>query len=137
MAITAPAPICDEIILGPTPTSLFNSITSNTTSSSCESVTVGTADTEILELVDSIDVPESSPTPTVNAQKTPSLVISKAKIDPAKLPVVKRSSSRLRAKTAAPDAADKAVIIDVLGDSSSDDERHTSRANDPDYTPDV
>ena len=167
MAITAPAPICDEIILGPTPTSLFNSITSNTTSSSCESVTVDTADTcmqdtfqathsaarpsaratigylvykadtEIFELVDSIDVPESSPTPTVNAQKTPSLVISKAKIDPAKLPVVKRSSSRLRAKTAAPDAADKAVIIDVLGDSSSDDERHTSRANDPDYTPDV
>ena len=137
MAITAPAPICDEIILGPTPTSLFNSITSNTTSSSCESVTVDTADTEILELVDSIDVPESSPTPTVNAQKTPSLVISKAKIDPAKLPVVKRSSSRLRAKTSAPDAADKAVIIDVLGDSSSDDERHTSRADDPDYTPDV
>ena len=35
------------------------------------------------------------------------------------------------------DAADKAVIIDVLGDSSSDDERHTSRADDPDYTPDV
>ena len=134
MAITAPAPICDEIILGHTPTSLFNSITSNTTSSSCESVTVDTADTEILELVDSINVPESSPTPTVNAQKTPSLVISKAKIDPAKLPVVKRNSSRLRAKTA---AADKAVIIDVLGDSSSDDERHTSRADDPDYTPDV
>ena len=73
----------------------------------------------------------------MNAQKTPSLVISKAKIDPAKVPVVKRSSSRLRAKTAAPDAADKAVIIDVLGDSSSDDERHTSRADDPDYTPDV
>ena len=137
MAITAPAPICDEIILGPTPTSLFNSITSDTPSSSCESVTVDTADTEILELIDSIDVPESSPTPTVNAQKTPSLVISKAKVDPAKFPVVKRSSSRLRAKTAAPDATDEAVIIDVLGDSSSDNERHISRADDPDYTPDV
>ena len=99
-----------------TPTSLFNSITSDTPSSSCESVTVDTADTEILELIDSIDVPESSPTPTVNAQKTPSLVISKAKVDPAKFPVVKRSSSRLRAKTAAPDATDEAVIIDVLGD---------------------
>ena len=65
MAITAPAPICDEIILGPTPTSLFNSITSDTPSPSCESVTVDTADTEILELVDSIDVPKDSPTSTV------------------------------------------------------------------------
>ena len=55
-------------------------------------------------------------------------MISKAKVDPAKLPVVTRSSSRLRAKTAAPDAANEAVINDALGDSSSDDERHIRRA---------
>ena len=65
------------------------------------------------------------------------MVISKTKIGPAKLrSVVKRSSARIRAKTVAPDAADEAVIKDVLGDSSSDDEGSIDGA-DPDYMPDV
>ena len=90
------------------------------------------AETEVL-----VDASDFNPLSTVSAQKTPSLVISKTKVDPAKLrSVVKRSSARIRAKTAAPDAADEAVIKDVLGDSSSDDEGSVDRT-DPDYMPNV
>ena len=126
------AAISNEISLVPTqsppPT---NNVTPETLPSSLEPQ-VDNAETEVL-----VDVSDFKPLSTVSAQKTPSLVISKTKVDPAKLrSVVKRSSARIRAKTVAPDAADEAVIKDVLGDSSSDDEGSVDRA-DPDYMPDV